>query len=103
MGGHSHHRDWIDLRSGRRLVVLAGPLRVAVHVRASEGVTMPIQFLLTDHAFALAKAILGIFEPSPEEKQVVFGRVFEACKAVLEAYEEKADRLNRRIHLTNKQ
>lgn len=60
---------------------------------------MRSESLLHDHAMALAAALLGIVENCirPEERRDCFESFYTACKAGLEHYEIKADRLNRRL------
>jgi len=55
--------------------------------------------LINDHAIALAVSIMEIVEPCLREEEVreVFGLFYEACKAALTYYEEKADRMQRRL------
>jgi hypothetical protein len=57
------------------------------------------QSLITDHALALAQAILNIVAPGlrEEERQEAFGMFFDAAKEVLLRYEEKAERMHRRV------
>jgi hypothetical protein len=57
------------------------------------------QSLMTDHAMAGAKAIVEIFRPCLRDEEVkeAFGMVYEALKATLISYEEKADRMCRRV------
>ncbi len=54
-------------------------------------------FLLTDHAIAMARAVVEIFNLRPEEEAEAFSRIYEACKAGLISYEEKSGRMFRRI------
>ncbi len=57
------------------------------------------QHLIHDHAMALAKAILDIIAPClrEEEQREAFGQFYEACKAGFMHYEERADRMMRRL------
>jgi dsDNA-binding SOS-regulon protein len=60
---------------------------------------MRSQSLITDHAMALAQAILDIVAPClrEEEHREAFGMFFDAAKEVLLRYEEKAQRMYRRV------
>ena len=60
---------------------------------------MPVQFLIHDHAMTLAATIqrIAVASVSEEDKRRVFGLLYNACKAAIEQYEEKADRLHRRV------
>ena len=55
--------------------------------------------MITDHAMALARAILEIVAPClrEEEKVEAFGMFFEASKAGLEHYEASAERMRKRL------
>lgn len=61
---------------------------------------MRSQSLLTDHALALTKAVLDIVAPClrEDERREAFAMFFEAAKATLLSYEEKADRMPRRVN-----
>ncbi len=52
---------------------------------------------------ALAKAILDIVAPClrEEEQKEAFGMFYEACKAALMHYEERADRMLHRLRPMN--
>jgi hypothetical protein len=60
---------------------------------------MRSESLLTDHALALAVAILDIVAPClrEEERKEAFGMFYTACKVTLESYESKAERMCRRV------
>jgi len=64
---------------------------------------MPIQFLIHDHAMTLAATIqrIAVASESEEDKRRVFGLLYNACKAAIEHYEEKTDRLHRRVRPGN--
>jgi hypothetical protein len=52
-----------------------------------------------DHAMAMARAVLEIVAPCirEEERREAFNLFYEACKAGLEHYELKADRIRKRL------
>jgi hypothetical protein len=62
-----------------------------------------VKSLQTDHAMALAKAILDIIAPClrDEEKRDAFNMFVETAKASFEHYEMMADRRTRRIGPSN--
>jgi hypothetical protein len=45
----------------------------------------------------MARAVVEIFNLRPEEESEAFSRIYEACKAGLISYEEKAGRMSRRL------
>ena len=49
--------------------------------------------LISDHAVALAKVVVEMFNLRPEEEREAFQMVYEACAAMLQSYEEKAARM----------
>ncbi len=59
--------------------------------------------LIHDHAMALATAILEIVSPClrEEERKDAFGMFYDASKAALTHYEEKSDRMQRRVKPSN--
>jgi hypothetical protein len=59
---------------------------------------MPAQFLIHDHAMMLAKAIAGMLRLNPQVQKDAFSRICEAFKAAFASYEEKADRMHRRVN-----
>jgi hypothetical protein len=59
---------------------------------------MPAQFLISDHAMSLAKVIAGMFHLNPAEEKEAFCMICEACKAAFVKYEEKADRMHKRVN-----
>lgn len=60
---------------------------------------MKSQSLMTDHAMALAAAILEIVSPAlrEEDKREAFNLFVEAAKAMLLSFEEKSERMTRRV------
>ena len=54
--------------------------------------------LVHDHACAIAAAILEVFNLRDEEKRDAFAEVYVRVQAGLVHYEEKAERMHRRIH-----
>ena len=59
---------------------------------------MRSESLTMDHAIALAQAVVEMVNLRPEEQKELFGMVVQAARAMLLSYEEKADRMHRRIH-----
>jgi len=59
-----------------------------------------IHYLVTDTAMELSRVIVGIFAPClrEEEQQVALSEVYEAVKAALLKYEERADRAHKRVN-----
>ncbi|MCE9565752.1 MAG: hypothetical protein K8U57_27320 [Planctomycetes bacterium] len=64
---------------------------------------MRSQSLISDHAMALAKVILEMIAPClrEEEQKDAFKMIYEACAATLNSFEEKADRMHRRVKPSN--
>jgi hypothetical protein len=64
---------------------------------------MQSQSLISDHAMAAAKVILEMVSPClrEEEQRDAFRMIYEACKAMLLSYEEKADRMQKRVRPSN--
>jgi hypothetical protein len=58
---------------------------------------MPVQFLIHDHAMALAKVIAGILNLDPVEQKSVVCKLCETCTAAIARYEEKAALMNERL------
>ena len=60
---------------------------------------MRSQSLITDHAMALGKTIIDIVAPClrEEERKEAFCLFVEAAKGMLLSYEEKAERMARRV------
>jgi len=54
-------------------------------------------FLINDHAMALAKVIAGMLNLNAEEHKEAFCKICKACKASFVIYEEKSDRMYRRV------
>lgn len=54
-------------------------------------------FLINDHSIALARAVVEMSNLRPEERTEAFGMCYAAAKAAFESYEEKTERMQRRV------